>query len=86
LQTADLLRSGKVNSVQSWVATSELPKREWLENPLGEYAARAVIQEWPREDYISEEGSSEVFIYFVYLPPNVEVDLRKVTRSGFSFH
>jgi hypothetical protein len=77
------IRRLKPSDWGSWFAVSKLPDQESPENVMGEYAIRVVIQEWEREEYVREDGSSKILIYFVYLPPNRKVDLTEVRGGGF---
>jgi len=78
------IRQGKPNEFDFWFVSSDLGDADIIRKAGYQYAVRVDIREWPREDYVQEHGACRVTIYFVYLPPDVKIDLSKVTtkRNG----
>ena len=77
------VRRGGPNQVTSWFVSSDLGDGSSIREAGHEYAVRVDIREWPRQEYICEEGACRVTVYFVYLPPHKQIDLSQVTKSGF---
>jgi len=51
----------------------------------GEYAIKVRIEQWQQlPELVHETYSGEVIIYFVYLPPDQDVDLTQVSSGGFA--
>jgi hypothetical protein len=77
------VRQAEDEPLLGWFASSDVQDAAAIRASGSEYAVRVDISEWPAEDYVREQGACRVIVYFVYLPPDKQVDLSKVTGGGF---